>query len=78
LKIELNKQLQSFFYSGESIIARKQKDLITFDSLIEMEWFKAFHVYMNVENQFQNQFQILISKTVIFSDLPKLPSYEKK
>jgi len=37
LKIELNKGLQSLFWSSESITARKLKNLITFDSLIKME-----------------------------------------
>jgi len=38
------------------------KLLITFDSLIKMEWFKAFHVYINLENQFQS----FIFEKVIF------------
>jgi len=42
----------------ESITTHKQKILITFDSWIKMEWFKAFHAYVNLENQFQ----IFVSK----------------
>jgi len=35
------------------MIARKLKHLIIFDSLIKMELFKVFYVYINLENQFQ-------------------------
>jgi len=45
LKIELNKGLQILFCGRKSIIACKLKFLITFISLIKMEWFKAFHEY---------------------------------
>jgi len=41
------------YYRIESIIACKPKLLITFDSLIKMEWLKAFYGYITLENQFQ-------------------------
>jgi len=53
LKIELNKGLQSLFKSRKSITICKPKLLVTFISLIKMKWFKDFHVYVNLENQFQ-------------------------
>jgi len=49
----VNKGLQSFKKNRDSIIACKLKLLITFDSLIKMEWFKAFHVHITLEEQFQ-------------------------
>jgi len=40
----------------------KLKHLITFDSLIKMEWIKLFYVYINLENRFQ----IVIFEKIIF------------
>jgi len=54
IEIDCDKELQILFLSRKSIIACKLKLLITFDSLIKMEWFKAFHIYITLKNEFQN------------------------
>jgi len=73
LQIELNKQLQNLFESRESISAHKLKLFITFDLLIEIERFKDFYVYINLEKQFQ----IFIFEKSDFFYLPKLPAGQK-
>ena len=49
LKIEFNKGLQSFWWSKKSITSDKLKQFVTCGSLIKMELFNAFYVYVNVE-----------------------------
>jgi len=55
-------------------MVHKLKLLITFISLIKIEQFKAFHVYINLENQFQ----IFASQKSDFFNLPRLLSQENK
>jgi len=62
------------FLSRELIIALKLKLFKTLISLIKMEWFKAFHVYINLENQFQ----ILVFENSVLFYIPGLPNLEKK
>jgi len=57
----------------ESIIAHKLKFFKIFYWLIIIEWFKAFHVYTTLENQFR----IFVSKKVFLFICPDTPFIKK-
>jgi len=68
IKIEFTK----FILEQKFHNARKLKLFITFISLIKMEWFKAFHTYVNLENHFE----IFIYEESDFFIYPNYPSSE--
>jgi len=75
LKLSKIKDFKVYFgVCGESITTYKLKLLITFIWLIKMEWFKASHTYINLENQFQ----IFGSWKSDFFELLMLPKLKKK
>jgi len=62
---------------SKGFTTHKLKLFITFISLMKMEWFKASHVYINLENQFQifNFSKIYLKK---FFELPGMPEDQRK